>query len=489
MKMNEENYDQKIRGIYKKAQAPEIVKSRTEETLNFLKQQNSVNTTLKRHRRRRPLSFRRAAAIAAAAIMCIGGTVFAAERLYQMYLKKEDTYQRSLHISTKEKLPKKIAEVKMEVNYIPEGFAQDSEKGMEHYYKNTDKEDAGYFILEPILMDSSDTLTESFVKDAQSLTINGHDAVYLCSSYTEDQTWENGVIYILYKDTNRIVSVNSWGHAKKEELIKIAENITLTPTGRMVSSKDLPHWSETIALEKQPDEKSDDTSTEDPYHFYEASERQMANVHQVGSKFNVESSLDDDVITEIQLEASVKDVQVADDFSLLAKEQEIPDDWKELTGPDGKLTSDTLIYNKRGNGADTMPEVVRKEETSLKLVYVTVEYTNTSNKTIRDAWYMASLIPITKKGDTYKVFTRIDDSCDYVENEHIAVGSELMYSDVSGGHRNNNYIPEIKPGKTTTVHMAWIVNEDELDKLYLDFCGEYPLTKESLETGLVDLNL
>ena len=235
----------------------------------------------------------------------------------------------------------------------------------------------------------------------------------------------------------------------------------------------------------EPREKGDESaSAEDDYYFTEASEEQMANTHQIGEKFKIHSFLDADM-TDIELEATVTDIQTADDLSLLTKEEAIPDYMAELIGPDGKLISDTLYYMKDGDGVSTMPELVRTEETSLKLVYATVEFSNPGTEAVHNAWFMVPLIPIVKEGNTYKIFNRADDTCDYVENEHIGVRYEMLYHDISGGQKHNNYIPEIKPGESVTMHLAWIVNEDELDKLYLDFRGDGIFSEEGLKTGYV----
>lgn len=44
----------------------------------------------------------------------------------------------------------------------------------------------------------------------------------------------------------------------------------------------------------------------------------------------------------------------------------------------------------------------------------------------------------------------------------------MWYYDVHGGERHNNYITNLKAGETATVHMAWLVPEEELDCLYLN---------------------
>lgn len=142
------------------------------------------------------------------------------------------------------------------------------------------------------------------MRDAEALTINGHDAAYVCNTYTEN--------------------------AESEE-------------------------------------------ASDERYFDQADASEMKNTHQIGDKVTVISDADEG---EIRLEASVTDVQVADDLSLLTNEASIPDDWKELVGADGKLIPDTLNYVKYGDGKYTLSETVRTEKSPVKLVYATVEYTN-----------------------------------------------------------------------------------------------------------------
>ena len=58
-----------------------------------------------------------------------------------------------------------------------------------------------------------------------------------------------------------------------------------------------------------------------------------------------------------------------------------------------------------------------------------------------------------------------------------------------GGSGPKNYIPELQPGESVTIRFAWLVNEDELDKLYLNLNGNLVFTEKGLEIGFVDLNL
>ena len=71
MKMTEQDQNKKIRDIYHNTKTPDGVKDRIEETLNTIKQQDFGGHTIHFKKRcRKSWSYRRAAAIAAAAILC-----------------------------------------------------------------------------------------------------------------------------------------------------------------------------------------------------------------------------------------------------------------------------------------------------------------------------------------------------------------------------------------------------------------------------------
>ena len=72
----------------------------------------------------------------------------------------------------------------------------------------------------------------------------------------------------------------------------------------------------------------------------------------------------------------------------------------------------------------------------------------------------------------------------------LSASREMVFYDVRGGERENNYIESIKPGETVTVHMAWIVTEEELGTLFLTLDpsgGAYEFTDSSLAIGYVDI--
>lgn len=226
MNTTEQNRDQRIRDIYKNVQTPDSVKERINETLNAIKQQEgSAAAPQIRKKHKKPLSFRKITAIAAAAALGVGGTVFAAERIYQMHLNQNGKYQSDIGISTEQALPEEVEAVEVKAGYIPEGFALDPDKD---YYVNESK-DSGYYVHEPALIDEADPLSLLYVTDAETMTIDGHEAVYLSISESTDKDWRGDKLFVLYEEMDRVLPMGIWGHADKDELIKMAENIELTP--------------------------------------------------------------------------------------------------------------------------------------------------------------------------------------------------------------------------------------------------------------------
>ena len=107
--------------------------------------------------------------------------------------------------------------------------------------------------------------------------------------------------------------------------------------------------------------------------------------------------------------------------------------------------------------------------------------------------FLGSLVRIIKEGTQVKMYdgeeAKEGSAWDCAQITGAANYWEMWYYDVHGGEKGNNYIMNLKPGETETVHMAWIVSEEELEYLYLSFdtYGCYELSEHALEIGYVDI--
>ena len=73
----------------------------------------------------------------------------------------------------------------------------------------------------------------------------------------------------------------------------------------------------------------------------------------------------------------------------------------------------------------------------------------------------------------------------------MAKTAEMTYMSVTEDYGNgDNYISSLNPGESIQVNMAWIVNENDLDNMYLNLNGDgaaFEFSESMLDVGLVDI--
>ena len=218
-------------------------------------------------------------------------------------------------------------------------------------------------------------------------------------------------------------------------------------------------------------------------------------VHQIGETYNLESYAEDNngnYINTDKVTVCVDKMQVADDLQLLDSDK-IPKAWKTAVDANGKLVQNHLSYIKKGDGVNNLDSVVREENMDQKLLFLTVTYTNISEEELNHMLYLGTLIALSKQNDgTYTIYmpgTEAGEDYDYYISDSVAKTAEMTYSSVQDDYGNGkNYIPSLKPGESVQVNMAWIVNEKDLENLYLnlnDTGGCYEISERMCHTGVV----
>ena len=108
--------------------------------------------------------------------------------------------------------------------------------------------------------------------------------------------------------------------------------------------------------------------------------------------------------------------------------------------------------------------------------------------------FFGNLLKIVEENGQMKLYKGKASDENVVFDEAVPQGTayftEMWYYDVHGGERHNNYITNLKAGETATVHMAWLVPEEELKYLYLDLNtsgSSYEFCEKSLAIGYVDI--
>lgn len=468
---------------------PEHMREMVEQEVS--KQTKIISQTS--HKTRGKMPWKKTVAAILAATLALTTTVLGGIKLYQWYTEKEGDYGLKAGIAVSDtaeseetvSAPQEIPVLSIEAAYLPQGMIAADDDSQKYYYESNPWK--GGFSMSFITMDeelSKDNLpvSDTYVTTSEMITINDKTGIYLeKAGGSFDKK-----LYIAYPDYWQILEIFVGSDVTKEDALKVVENLNVTPTGETQLFSEAYTWSEMLTSDISESENIDVKLT--------ATKDEMKNLHEVGEAFEITTAadLDDGEVTDAPLEIKVTDVTVADDLSMLEDEFMDEDLTATLDGQ-GKLIKNEICYIKSGDGINSIDEEIRREEVNQKLVYVTAEYTNLSNTELKDVMFFCSFIGMTESDNGYTLYNRAisdgDDTTDSIAASSAGGFGEMDYYDVHGGERGNNHIPVIQPGETVTVHIGKIINEDEMDKLYLSFdpaAAVYEVTEEALEIGYVN---
>lgn len=448
----------------------------------------------------------RTLAASIAAVMIFSTTVFAGVSIYRMQREPVGRYGVDVKVvkdadsqtvsksadDTGDGTSVAIEDVRLQVGYLPKGMVQ-TEEGK---YSFEDHLYQGGVSIVFYRMDTGDSAFDMLHDDVLSseyVTINGHEGVYLeYPNLFGDETIFNQRIYVAYPDLHYVMQMFAAADVSKDEALKIAEGIRLLPA-KNASDGDIVHaWNWSDYLGSLKEQKKEEQAAESFEVKVTASKQEMNHTHAIGESFPL-FSYEEGKAIDCGLSVKVSDVKISDDYSLL-KTTVLDEDLLKETDENGKLLPAEIRYIKEGN-ADALSEVVKIRKVPQKLIYAAVEYTNTTDKELTDVLFFGTLQRISEKNGEMHMMQEYEqpsksDQWTRVENAALSSMKEMQYYDVHGGERQNNYITSIKPGETVTVHMGWLVTEEELDKLYLSLdtsAASDIFTESALLTGYVDI--
>lgn len=317
-------------------------------------------------------------------------------------------------------------------------------------------------------------------------TFGGYEGVYLKYNKLWEESYDQR-IYLFCPDIYRVITIYIGNDVLKEDAVKVVENLEITENETMIETADLYTWSELVSSEEISSTYEALTSIEDD----------KLPIHQIGDEFTISGTGEDsngNYIDDNKISVCIDSVQIADDLQLLDQDH-VPEKLLAEVGADGKLTDITLSYVKSGDGVDSVDEIVKTEDVKQKLVYATITYTNRSDEEITHMLYLGSLMLLNHENGIYEIYDPEEHSGDGFDRVIWNGGAktpEMQYYSVSEDYGNGrNYISSLKPDESVQVDMAWIVNESDLDRMYLNINGDgaaYEFSDATLKMGLVDIS-
>ena len=428
-------------------------------------------------------------AAAVAGALAASTIVYAGTNLYHIFIEKQGKYSISTGFEANDKngkidLPEEIHDIDISAGYIPEGMEWIDEFHLQ-YPEHTN---SGGFSFSSVLLDNDDmgkVMQDKDVVDYEKRTFGSYEGVYLKFNKLLEESYDQR-IYLFCPDIYRVITIYIGDDVLKEDAVKVVENLKITENETMMKTADLYTWSELVSSEEiSADEAL--TSIEDD----------KLPIHQIGDEFTISGTGEDsngNYIDDNKISVCVDSIQIADDLQLLAQDR-VPEKLLAEVGADGKLKDNTLSYVKSGDGVDSVDEIVKTENVKQKLVYATITYTNRSDEEITHMLYLGALMLLDHEDGIYEIYDteeQFGDGFDRVIWNGGAKTPEMQYYSVSEDYGNGkNYISSLKPDESVQVDMAWIVNEDDLDHMYLNLNGDgaaYDFSDATLKMGLVDIS-
>ena len=406
-----------------------------------------------------------AAALALATTVCAGV-------VYQMHNEKVGKYGVKTKIEgqqTAETENRKVGNhgaetdyVELKASYLPDGMVQ-TEEGKYSFEDNYMEGGISMVVYRLPQNEKVDDLLSTDVAESEELEVGGRPAVYLekVSSAAKN-------LYVIYAEHDYMLEMFAFPDVTKDEMIRIAEGLTVVPTEKTDGDcvMQLCDWNQTEEAEEKGEPVDSDSDRE-----FSFDKTKMENTHAIGESINMEHAGIDNMPG---LTATDTSVELSDNSSILADGMLDADAMKAFDA-DGNLLPMKLEYIKSGDGINTTDEVVKTETLPQKIVYATVKYENNGTGTLHDIMYNGGIAFLEEKGSQMQFadyFLLPDEEkasigCDYRVPEQVGFSQEVYLSDVTGGERNNNYINELKPGESVTVHFAFKIPEEKLGEMYL----------------------
>lgn len=466
---------------------PEIRSMIGQEVARQMDNKKTAFSPRRRSRRRRlPL-------LIFAAALLLGTVSFAGIQLYQLYMENEGAYGRTIHVEgtgtngDTNASAESTATAWLQFGYIPEDMFLEPNSFKLSF---ADSSWAMTIIRHPLKSDTSAeslALSEQYVTFSEELEINGRAAVYLTIQRSADAEAQTKV-YMLCPEAETVLEVYAAPELSKETLVKVLENVTpaaadaVSPDSANEAAKSMESPLESAIRFFCSLLPARETNDYQPQTRFTAEE--IEAMHDIGDAVSVPMGADTpqkqhDVTNDIT--AVVTDVQISDNLTLLDRPEYIPDHWADITDENGNLLPAEITYLRRQDGVNALDEIVETETIAQKLVYTTITYTNNGSETLKNICFRIDLCGIAEKNDGYLLYAdraemynadaqlRGGLSCDYA-NSTGAASFEAGYFDPHGGDgmHGGNYITELKPQETVTIHTAYIVNADELPYLFVD---------------------
>lgn len=388
---------------------------------------------------------------AAAVIAAVPTSVYAGTRIYNAYMVSPAPYQRDITIDPGESPSMEIKA--LNVGWVPKDMKMHC--GAEHtslmkYSADTDDMRGISILFWKI--PTGDELFQESIKGAvtsDSYTdSNGNNVILI--GYGQEFQERHDEAWVAFKNTPYAAQVYIMGEVSDEERDKILENLSLES------------WNTEVAMDWTENKRS-----EEPAENYEVATRvdlSSIKLAEIGEPIvSVEDWLEEGTYS---VEATINDIRIQNNFDGITTDSfNAPADYSEYTNPDGTVKDNVRTWYRYGDGVDTLTEKVSEETLAQSIVVVDVTYKNTGDIDW-DECICPCMVRIDNDGNILD-YTMEQENMYCDDSMHDLKTDDMMFSISTDYAMSKNNLESFKAGDTVNVQIAFLVNTEDIQDMYL----------------------
>lgn len=402
------------------------------------------------------------AAVAAAAVL-VPSTAFAVNSIHA-YLTQKGSYQQDLTITADNTSTQPMA---LSVGWMPDGMGIDPLSG-----KYADAQGRG-ITMEYYKADSN----ENFIQDSMTGIIDQSE--YTCGENTmfclqRDVTGWTGdgiydrIVWVTFPDSRYAVEMYVTDDVLEDELKQIAENLSLTPSDEETASV----W---INSEEEP--------VVEPGYEPPVFDLSKLQTYAVGETVTRSAELGDEVSVR------VNSVSMQDNFDGITTDSiGMGADYSEYLSADGTIQN-TRTWYSRGNGIDTLDEYLREETIPQRVVVLRLTYTNNTAGTLSDICICPTLFRLDENNKLHSISTPETEDSYCTDSCRELKSDDMAFSFASDHEFSKNNLTQLAAGESAEVTLAFLVDADQTDGMYLNILPAGHELAEDLNAGCPAIQL
>lgn len=423
---------------------------------------------------------------AAAVLILVPGTVFAAGKLYQVYVEQKG-YQVDLHIvsGTEEEKESTVEEnmgvhyYYLKLNYVPEGMKYMELHG-KYLWDDPDHHvgiNGGGFGLD----DEDNVLTMLNVQGQEVTELGGRTTILFYPA-----SGERNEAFVVFEEEGILAHLTAHVSVSDDEFRKVLENLELQPiaeeelpesqrrSGFYISDEPRPKQSEEVGLNNRVSETEEEI-IDDEYEIVEA-----GRVLAIGEPVSIYQAYGIDYPPEgySEIRITVEKMEILDNVSQLSRDNFVrPADetwWNERFAGDGSILPYIRQEVEHGDGINAPYKTVTKEEeVGRKLVLVTIKRENLSDKELPMGvtlnWIGCFTSDLREENGTYilrqnrkwleQSLSFAAGGCLYIERDN----SKDIYSEDKG---RQFFFWRMDANDVQEYTLGFLIDEDRLNDLY-----------------------